>query len=452
MDVCAIMNADDELLKDMGLLKAGDRLSLRGFCRSHSQSEKKEDNQSKKRRLLAAFFEKKKGKKAGPSQKFTGRSHTSKIGRSEKEKTKKVQLGWKHFKEEEEDHVLVPLSRGGGSRQVELPLSTNKYELMKTCKGLFFPDGKSIFGKEEEMTFDLANFKNKKIEVTVNVDGNELPFNINNYIDAHKVKNVRIYLLSQKLFDYDSEEDPLPVMDIKSVDSGTALIGLTEERKAWRPSPVMDIKSADSGTALIGSTEERKALGSSPVMDIKSVDSETALIGSTEERKALRQEQDKAYQESLNADRQKKIHQENEAAEVERRMTIQRARSARVPPEPDDNFVTAKVRHLSMGVCSRRFPSGAKMSAVYDWAGSLSPHTENFTLCDPFGVCLPPSSELSDRCTISMITSSETPPMSDSDTEVHFKGFGDTSRCSTGTEPDLEASKDVNVKERETSE
>ena len=56
MDVSAIMNADDELLKDMGLLKAGDRLSLRGFCRSHSQSEKKEDNQSKKRRLLEAFF------------------------------------------------------------------------------------------------------------------------------------------------------------------------------------------------------------------------------------------------------------------------------------------------------------------------------------------------------------------------------------------------------------
>ena len=89
MDVCAIMNADDELLKDMGLLKAGDRLSLRGFCRSHSQSEKKEDNQSKKRRLLEAFFEKKKGKKAGPSQKSTGRSHTSKIGRSEKRKLKR---------------------------------------------------------------------------------------------------------------------------------------------------------------------------------------------------------------------------------------------------------------------------------------------------------------------------------------------------------------------------
>lgn len=70
MDVCAIMNADDELLKDMGLSKAGDRLSLRGFCRSHSQSEKKEDNQSKKRRLLEAFFEKKERKESRPFSKI----------------------------------------------------------------------------------------------------------------------------------------------------------------------------------------------------------------------------------------------------------------------------------------------------------------------------------------------------------------------------------------------
>lgn len=36
MDVSAIMNADDELLKSMGLIKAGDRLSVRGFCSSTS--------------------------------------------------------------------------------------------------------------------------------------------------------------------------------------------------------------------------------------------------------------------------------------------------------------------------------------------------------------------------------------------------------------------------------
>ena len=50
------------------------------------------------------------------------------------------------------------------------------------------------------MAFDLANFKGNKIEVIVNVGGKELLFNINNYIEAHKVLRK-----SQKVFDYSSE-------------------------------------------------------------------------------------------------------------------------------------------------------------------------------------------------------------------------------------------------------
>ena len=91
-----------------------------------------------------------------------------------------------------------------------------------------------------------------------------------------------------------------------------------------------------------------------------------------------------------------------------------------------------------MGVCSRRFPCDAKMSAVYDWAGSLSPETENFTLCDPFGEILPPSTKISDRCAISMVETSETPPISESDNEIQFQGFGDTSSCSMATLPEAE--------------
>ena len=67
------------------------------------------------------------------------------------------------------------------------------------------------------------------------------------------------------------------------------------------------------------------------------------------------------------------------------------------------NFVTVKVRDLSIGVCLRRFVLKAKTSAVYDWAGSLSPDTENFRVCDPLGEILLPSAEISDRQT-------DTPP------------------------------------------
>ena len=162
--------------------------------------------------------------------------------------------------------------------------------------------------------------------------------------------------------------------------------------------------------------------------------------------------QDKEFQESLSADRQKLIDLESEATEVERKVKIQQVRGARVIPEPDANFVTVKVRHLIMGICSRRFPADAKMSAVYDWAGSLSPDTENFTLCDPFGVILLPNSELSDRCTISMVKASQTPSMSDSDDEIQFQGFGDTSTSSTATEPDLETNTETDGKRRNEGE
>ena len=63
MDVSAILNADDELLKDMGLIKDGDRVSLRGFCKSCSlpENEQSDEKKNKKKRLLEAFWAKRKG-------------------------------------------------------------------------------------------------------------------------------------------------------------------------------------------------------------------------------------------------------------------------------------------------------------------------------------------------------------------------------------------------------
>lgn len=154
-------------------------------------------------------------------------------------------------------------------------------------------------------------------------------------------------------------------------------------------------------------------------------------------------EQRREFQKCLTTDRKKRIAAENEAIEVERKRRIQQARVGRVIPEPDVNFVTVKVRHLSVGLCSRRFPSDAKMSAVYDWVGSLCPEPENFILFDPLGVTFYPSTRLSDS-TISMVRASETPSISDSDAEIEFQGFGTTaSFCSAATSPDLDKNKEA---------
>ncbi len=67
-----------------------------------------------------------------------------------------------------------------------------------------------------------------------------------------------------------------------------------------------------------------------------------------------------------------KPSRKRENEESKRKKRIQNARADRVVPEPDDEFVTVKVRHITMGLQSRKFPKTSRMAAVYDWASSLS--------------------------------------------------------------------------------
>ena len=155
---------------------------------------------------------------------------------------------------------------------------------------------------------------------------------------------------------------------------------------------------------------------------------ESSLIGSTLERQSLASEQDKEYQESLKADERKAVSRERENEESKRKKRIQNARADRVVPEPDDEFVTVKVRHITMGLQSRKFPKTSRMAAVYNWAGSLSPDPENFTIYH-LGVVQKPSEELSDRCTYLMVEEEHgTPGLLESDDEVQFLGFGTVSK------------------------
>ena len=126
--------------------------------------------------------------------------------KKEKIKTRKVHLGWKHFREEDDEYFLVPLSKGGGSRTVDVPVTSSKVDLYLTCKNLFFPNGESLFGKADDMVMNLTNFKDEKIGETITVGDCVVPFNINDYMEAHKMKTVRLYLQSKRLFtDHDSD-------------------------------------------------------------------------------------------------------------------------------------------------------------------------------------------------------------------------------------------------------
>lgn len=388
MDAVAITNASDELLKEMGLSKAGDRLSLKGFCaHQDNESSSQEGNKNRKRALLEAFLSRNKEKNRAKSK---SKCRTSSIKEPLKQKMKKVHFGWKHFKEEQQTYTLVPLVKGGGSRVVEMALTSSKTDIYQTCKNLFFPEGNSIFGNEDDMLFSLTNFKGEKIEESVKVGREYIPFNLCNYMEAHKIRTVRLYLQTRKI-DSSDDDDDLPSAFEQNQE------GL-----------------------LIGPHLERQSLVSQ--------NQESSLIGSTAERQLLVSEQDKEYQESLKADERKAVLSTRKNEESKRKKRIQNARADRVVPEPDDEFVTVKVRHITMGLQSRKFPKTSRMAAVYDWAGSLSPDPENFTI-NHMGVVQKPSEELSDRCTYLMVEEEHgTPGLLESDDEVQFLGFGTVSK------------------------
>lgn len=406
MDISAVLNANDDVLKDMGLSTAGDRLSLHGFCSTTQEMQQNKEKESKRQRLLEAYLSSKKDR----STKLvasSGKQQQKKKLEREKKKSKRVQVGWKHFRDEVEDYVLVPLSKGGGSRYATLLLSSNRVDVMKLCKSIFFPNGESYYGKEEDMVFAIGNFHNEQMGVTLEVNGREVPFNIGNYMEAFKLKDVRMYLLSKKMTSSsDESDDGLPPM-ITSRDS-------TSSERACR-----------AGT----STEDKQ-------------DESKGLIGTTEQRESLKREQDIEYELSLKADRQKRISLERANAEAEQKKRVQEARAARVLAEPETDFVTVRFWHPTIGVCSRKFPSNSQVAAVYDWAGSLTPDIVNFTLCDPLGTPLSPSRELEDRCTIVMATTPHTPSLSESDEDIQFMGFGDVHSSINTTLPDCEPNKE----------
>lgn len=405
MDISAVLNANDDVLKDMGLLTAGDRLSLRGFCSTAQETQQNKEKESKRRRLLEAFLSSKKDKpKKQKPVTSSGNQQQKKKLEKKKQKSKRIQVGWKHFQEEVEDYVLVPLAKGGGSRYATMPISSNRIDVMKVCKSIFFPHGESYYGKEEDMLFAIGNFHNEQMGVTLEVNGREVPFNIGNYTEAFKLKDVRLYLLSKNMTSSsDESDDGLPAM-ITSCDP---------------TSP------CTAGTC----TEDRR-------------DDSEGLIGTTEQRESLKREQDMEYELSLKADRQKRIALERANAEAEQKRRVQEARAARVLAEPETDFVTVRVRHPTMGVCSRRFPSDSQVAAVYDWAGSLTPEIVNFTLCDPLGTPLLPSGKLEDRCTIVMASTPHTPSLSETDKEIQFMGFGDACNSGNTTLPDCELNKE----------
>ena len=107
--------------------------------------------------------------------------------------------------------------------------------------------------------------------------------------------------------------------------------------------------------------------------------SQSKLIGTSADRETIRGQQEKEYEESLAVDQSKEQERLKNEETLRKQLYRQEARKARVP-SINEQCAVISVRHVVLGLQKRKFKTTEKMSAVYDWVGSLSSQPESFSL------------------------------------------------------------------------
>lgn len=209
---------------------------------------------------------------------------------------------------------------------MSVKLSSNVHDVIAKCKSIFFPDGESFFGRIEDMTSTLGNFKCEEIS---------LPnFTLAKYINANGLTQIRLYLTTRcNEPESEESENELPVV-------------FHQERE----------RNHDDG--------------------------QDSLIRTSAERESIKAKQDREYEEYLAIDRAKDIQKQKIEETTKRQLKLKNAQKGRVPPEPtaDEASAVISVRLIALGIQRRNFKATDKMSAVYDWIGSLSTDPEAFVL------------------------------------------------------------------------
>ena len=150
MDFSAVTTATDNQLRELGVLRRGDLLSLQGFVK---QKLKGENRDEKKRKLLDLLKGKGKPKKKKAEDKTGTGSGATCSNKSKEKSQRKIQLGWLHFDPSQKRYVSVRLLKGGGTRTVSVEVNSNVQDLVKIGKSIFFPNGDSFVGNIAEEIF-----------------------------------------------------------------------------------------------------------------------------------------------------------------------------------------------------------------------------------------------------------------------------------------------------------
>jgi hypothetical protein len=413
MDASAIVHASDQVLRGLGL-KTGDILSLRAYVSEKQDSKKDEERQARKASLIEQLLEQKKTTSGGSGTKRKSESQTG--SKKQKQKSsKKVQIGWMHYNEEQQRYVPVRMAKGGGARDIDMPVNANIEHVKESSASLFFPNGTSFFGKLDEMELSVGNYQGDVLSSLKDASGVTHAFSIQKYYEINKTTRARLYLMSRQ----------------KKSSSLSTPQSCSEDAKAVENEPEApdNIIVIDQDEASDDELYYPSFLDSDWVDHIEpSIDH---LIGSSSERTSLIAEQDDSFQQSQAYDllrvKEKADEEAKKADDAIRANQLRMERSDRVPDEPDDNrnAVLVNVRHVNLGLQSRSFPSNGTVSYVYDWVGSLNAYPENFRLFKMPREEVSPSDQITavHKCTLFMEIV-ENPILLSPIGEVSMPGYG----------------------------
>ena len=323
----------DTDLIDMGIVAKGDRLKLKAFCESKNQSN--EDERALKKRKLKEILEAGKLLRQPTPASKGKQQNTPKAG---KKQTLKFEIRWKHFNEDS-GYKAKRIEQGGGVRTIHMKKDASALECLEEIKNIFFPEDET----RDKLEFQLADFMSKPIDLSDKFSPEE-------YKSRYNLHTPRLFLLTkERHIETSSEESDSELM-----------------KPAF--SPIFN----EEHECLVDAMHDSATF-------VPISDDTCSLIGSSEERITLMDEQMAEYNASLNADREKETQS---ALEESRKENIRKSRESRVTNEPSEcsPYVAVSVRHPSFGIIRRRFPPDCKVTAVYDWVGSLATTPEDFSL------------------------------------------------------------------------
>lgn len=212
IDVSVIPFMEDSMLSAYIPL-LGDRIAVRQFCRQHNRQAaqgSRQQGSSRRNLLLEQLREKLKKRRTSDEEHSSNEddqpTETTKkpknVGnRNARKSTRTVTVGWRNITAG--GHLMqVRASSGGGTRNIRLPLTATKTDILSEAKKLFFTSGTSCRGCIADFKFDVVDFRYQVVEDGLTIKSM--------YETVKPAGNLRFYMTTARLSDTSLQLDSSP--------------------------------------------------------------------------------------------------------------------------------------------------------------------------------------------------------------------------------------------------